>query len=306
MTIPAVRRSSRLLSASKAVYATESLTRLIACSVADEILERLTIAVDRDRADSEIALLNAFAEHDDVTMEVSPALSAILLQAQEAARLSGGLVDPVVGIAGDSGAHIATEGSGVPYSFDPDRHVLYMRRGTVLDLWNIGCAWAAEEIVARVVMQDPAASFAVVVGPAVVSVGAAWEISDALEQDFAMLQAPLRCGLRSFAILHQHLPNNTAHADGEGRRSASSADVASAPHECSSGDAPEAAWWDRASVGAEDAVQAITLALMAQRLGESAFDHIVQAGGQAEFVGPRGRTPLRRRMRTPGWVPSTS
>lgn len=283
MTIPAVRRSSRLLEASKAVYATESLTRLIACSVADDILERLTVAVDRDRADSEIALLNAFAEHDDVTMEVSPALAAILLHAQEAARLSGGLVDPVIGIAGGTEGYMASGiGGGAPYSFDSNQRVLHIRRGTVLDLWNIGCAWAAEEIVAQVIMQDPAASFAVVVGPALVSVGAAWEITEALGHEFSMLHAPLRCGLRSFAILHQNPAENTSPAHGAGA---------------------DFAWWDRASIGAEDAVQAITLGLMAERLGESAFDHILQAGGQAEFVGPRSGTPLRRRMRTPGWMP---
>ncbi|MDO5618662.1 FAD:protein FMN transferase [Kocuria sp.] len=295
MTIPAIRRSSRLLNATKAVHATDSLTRLIACSVAAETLESLAAAVDRDRLDSELATINTLAAHDQLTTEVSSALAAILLHAQEAARVSGGLVDPVVGISGDvapTGGQQDWRGHA-PYFFDADHRVLHVRRGTVLDLWNIGCAWAAEEIVAQVIVQDPAASLAVVVGPAVVSVGAAWEIGEALSQEYAALQPPLRCGLRSFAVLQpgsfEALPEHTD----------SQAGIEHVPH-------AGGPWWDRAAVGAEDAIQAVTFALMAQRLGDSTFEHIVRAGGQAEFVGPRGGTPLRRRLRTPGWVPRES
>lgn len=313
MTIPAVRRTSRLLSASRVVHATEALTRLIACSVADDVLEELSAAVDRDRVDSELALLNAFADHDDVTMDVSQVLCAILLHAQAASRLSGGLVDPVIGISGQTStatrSHLRPH---APYEFDPEAGTLYLRKGTVLDLWDIGCAWAAEEIVAQVIRQDPAASLAVVVGPAIASVGAAWEISDALGRGFAVLDSPLRCGLRSFAVLHTSgVPAEIAAADCR--------ELASTPGAVRPGDpAPNSfsaretsqenmasPWWDRAAVGAEDAVQALTLALMAQRLGDVAPEHFLQAGAQAEFVGPRGATPWRRRVRTAGWAPHT-
>ncbi|NKE08524.1 MULTISPECIES: FAD:protein FMN transferase [Kocuria] len=297
MTIPAVRRTSRLLNATRAVHATESLTRLIACSVADDVLEQLSTAVDRDRVDSEIALLNAFAAHDDVTMDVSPVLCAILLHAQEASRLSGGLVDHVVGMSATGSAGTAARtGRDAPYEFDADTSTLYLRQGTVLDLWNLGCAWAAEEIVAQVIMQDPAASLAVVVGPAVVSVGAAWEISDALGQGFAALESPLRCGLRSFAVLHTHGVVPTGESTGQMEPAEDQAAQNTAP----------TAWWDRVAVGAEDAVQAITFVLMAQRLGDVAQDHLARAGAEAEFVGPRTGTPWRRRVRTPGWVPRAS
>lgn len=311
MTIPAVRRTSRLLSASRVVHATESLTRLIACSVADSVLEELSTAVDRDRVDSEMALLNAFADHDDVTMDVSQVLRAILLQAQAASRLSGGLVDPVIGISGQTstatGSHLRPH---APYQFDAEAGTLYLRKGTVLDLWDIGCAWAAEEIVAQVIRQDPAASLAVVVGPAVASVGAAWEISDALGRGFAVLDSPLRCGLRSFALLHSAGVQAETTAAGYRELAATQgAAVAedSAPNGLRARDTSQenmaSPWWDRAAAGAEDAVQALTFALMAQRLGDVAQEHIVQAGAQAEFVGPRGATPWRRRVRTAGWAP---
>lgn len=289
MTIPAVRRGNCIVSVAQAVHCTESLTRLIACSVTDDVLERLSAAVNPDRVDSELALLNAFASHGDVDMEVSPTLGAILLHAQQAARLSGGLVDPVVGIDAAPAPSTAVLMAGEHYAFDADQHRIHVRRGTVLDLWDIGCAWAAEEIVAKVIMEDPAATLAVVVGPAIVCVGAAWEISEALGQDLSALDLPLRCGLRSFAIL-RHDPG--AHGQGPGAESVDAA--------------PPSPWWDRATVGAEDAVQAVTLTLMAERLGDEAFEHIRQAGGQAEFVGPRGSTALRRRLRTPGWVPKAS
>lgn len=314
MTIPAVRRTNRLLNAARAVHATESLTRLIACSVADDVLEQLSTAVDRDRVDSEITLLNAFAAHDDVTMDVSPVLCAILLRAQGASRLSGGLVDPVVGIAAEgTGGATAVLGPDAPYEFDAEAGCVHLRRGTVLDLWSIGCAWAAEEIVEQVIVQDPAASLAVVVGPAVVSVGAAWEISDALGRGFAALESPLRCGLRSFAVLHADGAQAQGAAAAQGLLPTSEvkpSDQGAAGSTRADGDpVPESVpgpWWDRAAVGAEDAVQALTFALMAQRLGDVAQEHIVQAGAQAEFVGPRAGTPWRRRVRTPGWVPRAS
>lgn len=304
MTIPAVRRTSRLLNATRAVHATESLTRLIARSVADDVLEQLSTAVDRDRVDSEIALLNAFAAHDDVTMDISQVLCAILLHAQEASRLSGGLVDPVVGMfaTGSAGA-VALAGSDAPYEFDADTSTLHLRQGTVLDLWNLGCAWAAEEIVSQVIVQDPAASLAVVVGPAVVSVGAAWEISDALGHGFAALESPLRCGLRSFAVLHTD--GSALHTDGSALLGEGADQTGPAGGQAALDSAPTA-WWDRVAVGAEDAVQAITFALMAQRLGDVAQDHMVRAGAEAEFVGPRVGTPWRRRVRTSGWVPRAS
>lgn len=318
MTIPAVRRGSCLVSATKAVRATEPLTRLIACSVADRVLEDLSAAVSPDRVDSELAMIHAFAEHGDVDVEVSASLCAVLLHAQEAARLSGGLVDPVVGVAIDAQTgHRMPVPSREPYRLDADRRRLFLRRGTVLDLWNIGCAWAAEEIVGRVSMEDPAASLAVVVGPSVVAVGAAWEISEALDCDLTVLDPALRCGLRSFAVF------NAAHPrEGQAQEHpVNSADVedlvnivsventvevvsgADAQRTVALSPAAGQPWWDKAAVGADDAVQALTFGLMAERLGDDGCEHIVRAGGEAEFEGPRGDSGLRRLVRTPGWMP---
>ncbi|KAA9395395.1 FAD:protein FMN transferase [Kocuria coralli] len=299
MTISTVRRGSGLVSAGRVVHAIDPLTRLVACSVADRVLEDLSSAVQDDRCDSEIALLNSRAVHDDVSIMTSPALTAILRRAQEAARMSGGLVDPVVGMALTDGRQgHAGLGPVEPYRFDADQHRLDLRRGTVLDLWDIGCAWAAEEIVAQVVREDPAATLAVVVDLAVVSVGAAWEISEALEETLPVLDSPLRCGLRSFAILDHSGPRTGTQDEALG-----DATEVPSPAPGTSAEAAWAPWWERAVVGAGDAVQALTFGLMAERLGDGISEHIVDAGGQAEFVGPPGEAAPRHRLRTPGWVP---
>lgn len=298
MTVPATRRSRGPESATPAVHATEPLTHLIAGGVADSVFDELSRAVGTDRADSELTMFHAFAAHDDVVMEVSGTFAAILERAQEASRLSGGLVHPVVEMAPtDSGGAVHLLHPDDPFVYDAATGRLYLRRGTVLDLWDIGCAWAAEEIVSRVLEADPAAALAAVVGPAVVSVGAAWEIVDALGQEFSSLHLPLRCGLRSFAVL-----GSTARITGP---RALTPDAVTGAVRAESA-VVHGRWWDSAVVGADDAVRALTFAMMAERLGGEAFDYIVDGGAEAEFQGYVGAETRLRLLRTPGWVPKAS
>lgn len=268
---PGLHVSAPPLSGSDAVYAVDPLTRLIAASIADEVLAHLTWALSASRPDSELSRLCARSAERSLAVTVSPVLAAVLAAAQRAERMSGGWFRPIRSPQAEA---------GIPeLRFDPETRHLVLPRGTQLDLWDVGCAWAAERILERVEQTDPFAAVAVVVGPAVVAVGAAWEISEALQGELTVLDPALQRGRRRFAVLGGDAGDPSASPSRRRR--------------C----------WDRVAVAADDAVRAIALAGSTQRLGQVAPDWIQAVGGEAELRSARSVPFLgQRRVRTEQWA----
>lgn len=272
MTVrPSLHGSAPPLSGSDAVFATDPLTQLIAASIADEVLTDLAWVLSASRPESELSRLSARSAERSLAATVSPVLAAVLAAAQRAETMSGGWFRPI---------RSPQAAAGIPeLRFDPETRHLVLPRGTELDLWAVGCAWAAEHILERIEQTDPFATVAVVVGPAVVTVGAAWEISEALQGELTVLDPALQRGRRRFGVLQTD-----------------EAEPTSAPPR-------RRPCWDRIAVAADDAVRAVALAGATQRLGPVAPDWIQAVGGEAELRSARS-VPFRgqRRVRTEQWA----
>lgn len=262
---PSLRRSAPTLTAGSTVFAVDPLTRMIAASIADEVLSELSWVLSTERPDSELSLLLSLSADHSISAQVSPTLGAVLEAAQRAQAVSSGWYRPI---------RLAREGSdGEVVEFDATTRHLVLPRGTQLDLWDIGCAWAVDRIMERVQEADPFASLAIVVGSSVAAVGAAWEISEVLDGDLTILDPALQRGARAFAVLSDQTRSLGAEV------------------------------WDGVAVSAEDAVSALAFAGSAEELGRMAPEWIETVGGQAELR-PARPAPLfgRRRMRTARWA----
>lgn len=266
MTVPPrLRRSAPTLAAERTVFAVDPLTRMVAESIADEVLTELSWVLSTERPDSELSLLLSLSSDHTLAAQVSPTLSAILQAAQRAQAVSSGWYRPI---------RLSRElTGGEVVELDTRTRRLTLPRGTELDLWDIGCAWAADRIMERVQDADPFASLAIVVGSSVSAVGAAWEISEALDEDYTVLDPALQRGARAFALLSDQ--TRTAGAE----------------------------VWDGVAVSADGAVEALAFAGSAEELGRMAPEWIETVGAQAELRPSRpGRIFGRRRVRTDRWA----
>lgn len=273
MTVPPGVRTSSLLVAARTVHSADPLTRMVAESIADEVLEDLSWALSPRRAESELNLLNSLSADHSFAARVSPTLAAVLEAAVRAEQVSGGWYRPI--------RTADAEQEAPDLEFDPTTRRLVLPRGTQLDLHDVGCAWAAERILERMAEADPFASLAVQVGPAVASVGAAWEISEALEGELTILDPALQRGQRSFAVLE---PSDEA-------------------EQASSGAERRQRTWGTVAVAAQDAVAAVAMAGAAEELGRVAPEWIETVGGQGELRPQRSHSVFgRRRVRTSGWA----
>ena len=252
---PRLRRSAPTLTAQRTVSAVDPLTRMVAESIADEVLSDLSWVLSTERPDSELSLLLSLSSDHALTAQISPTLWAVSSGWYRPIRLSRELT------------------GGEIVELDTRTRRLTLPRGTELDLWDIGCARAADRIMERVQEADPFASLAIVVGSSVSAVGAAWEISEALGEDLTVLDPALQRGARAFAVLCEQTRGVGAEV------------------------------WDAVAVSADSAVDALAFAGSAEELGRMAPEWLETVGAQAELRPSRpGRLFGRRRVRTAGWA----
>ena len=262
---PRLRRSAPTLTAQRTVSAVDPLTRMVAESIADEVLSDLSWVLSTERPDSELSLLLSLSSDHALTAQISPTLCAVLKAAQRAQAVSSGWYRPIRLSRELTGGEIV--------ELDTRTRRLTLPRGTELDLWDIGCARAADRIMERVQEADPFASLAIVVGSSVSAVGAAWEISEALGEDLTVLDPALQRGARAFAVLCEQTRGVGAEV------------------------------WDAVAVSADSAVDALAFAGSAEELGRMAPEWLETVGAQAELRPSRpGRLFGRRRVRTAGWA----
>ena len=118
-----------------------------AVRLAEHVRRETARAVAPERIDSELSLLNRFAEHEDVDVVLGPVLAGIVAAALLSARLTSGLTDPTTGGAAwralDGLEPHPAPGIG-RLDLDVATRRLRMGRGTVLDLAPVADAWAGE------------------------------------------------------------------------------------------------------------------------------------------------------------------
>ncbi len=265
-----------------------------ACRLAERVRREVSCAVAPERIDSELSLLNRFAEHEDVDVVVGPVLAELLAAALRTARLTSGLVDPTTGGA----AWRAQDGlparpaPGIGH-LDLDLPVrrLRMRRGTVLDLTEVADAWAADRTVRLFAEAFPGHALVVPAGgvlavagpPAAVAALAAAAGRTGPGPDAALAPGAwaglVTAGRRGLAVLPRPGSALVDPATGAAARSP----------------------WDRVAVAAGSAVEAQAYARASHVLGWDAPGWVAACGADAEFTGTRPGTVLRRRLRTPGW-----
>ncbi|MFI7582735.1 FAD:protein FMN transferase [Kocuria sp. M1N1S27] len=267
--------------------------------IAERVRREVSGAVAPERIDSELSLLNRFAEHDDVDVVVGPVLAGIVAAALLAARLSSGLADPTTGAsawrAQDGLTPLPAPGIG-RIALDPCTRRLRMGRGTVLDLAPVADAWAADRtvqvftesfpgqaLVAEVggafAVGGPAAAAAALVGSAPPGPvpGPSWGAGPGT--DPGVLVALVGRGHRGLAVLEGPATDLVNPVTG----------------------AAVASPWDRVVVAARSAVEAQAYARAAHVLGREAPGWVAACGADGEFAGTRPGSTLRRRLRTPGW-----
>jgi thiamine biosynthesis lipoprotein len=263
--------------------------------LAERVHREVSAAVAPERIDSELSLLNRFAEHEDVDVVLGPVLAQVLAAALRTTRLTSGLVDPTTGDA----AWRAQDGlparpaPGIAHlDLDLPARRLRMRQGTVLDLTEVAEAWTADRtallfaetfpgqgLVVRAggvlaVAGPPAGAAALAAAP---GPGRGPAPDPAL--DAAAWTALLAAGHRGLAVLPR--PGTTVVNPVTGA-------AAESP-------------WDRAAVAARTAVEAQAYARAAHVLGTDAPGWVAACGAEGEFTGARPGSTLRRRLRTPGW-----
>lgn len=263
-----------------------------ACRLAERVHLEVSRAVATERIDSELSLLNRFAEHEDVDVAVGPVLAGIIAAALLTARLTSGLVDPTTG---DS-AWRAQDGlparpaPGIGHlDLDVSTRRLRMRRGTVLDLAEVADAWAADRTVELFAEAFPGHALVARVGRVLAVAGpsaaaAALAASPGPGPDDDALDPGVRAGLvaagrRGLAVLPR--PGGALVDPATGA-------AAQSP-------------WDRVAVAAGSAVEAQAYARAAHVLGWDAPGWVAACGADGELTGTRPGTVLRRRLRTPGW-----
>ncbi|KLU08637.1 FAD:protein FMN transferase [Kocuria sp. SM24M-10] len=263
--------------------------------LAERVHREVSAAVAPERIDSELSLLNRFAEHEDVDVVVGPVLAQILAAALRATRLTSGLVDPTTGDA----AWRAQDGlparpaPGIAHlDLDLPARRLRMRQGTVLDLAEVAGAWAADRTVRLFTDAFPGHGLVArtggvlaVAGPAAEAAALAATPGFALDPDLdpalgaAAWAGLLTTGHHGLAVLSR---------------------PGSALVNPVTGAAVESPW-DRVVVAARSAVEAQAYAHAAHVLGGDAPGWVAACGAEGEFTGSRPGSTLRRRLRTPGW-----
>ena len=151
-------RSWRALGTSVHVIVTEPDLADVACSVVDAVLGEIDVTLSRFRPDSELSRLNARAGQ---RVAVSPLLAQAVDVSLQAARISGGAVDPTVGRAlrliGYDDDFAAVEARSGPLTLrvaavpgwravhlDAHHSTVLLERGVELDLGSTGKALAAD------------------------------------------------------------------------------------------------------------------------------------------------------------------
>ncbi|MGQ1839088.1 FAD:protein FMN transferase [Kocuria turfanensis] len=259
--------------------------------LAERVHREVSAAVAPERIDSELSLLNRFAEHEDVDVVVGPVLAQVLAAALQATRLTSGLVDPTTGDA----AWRAQDGlparpaPGIAHlDLDLPARRLRMRRGTVLDLAEVADAWAADRTARLFAETFPghglvarAGGVLAVAGPpaGAAALAAAPGPGPDPAMDAAAWAGLLAAGHRGLAVLPR---------PGSALVNPVTGAAAESP-------------WDRVVVAARNAVEAQAYARAAHVLGGDAPGWVAACGAEGEFTGSRPGSTLRRRLRTPGW-----
>lgn len=266
-----------------------------AVRLAERVRREVAGAVAPERIDSELSLLNRFAEHEDVDVVVGPVLAGIIAAALLAARLTSGLVDPTTGAAAwralDGLAPHPAPGIG-RLELDESTRRLRMGRGTVLDLAPVADAWAADRIVQVFAQAHPGHALVAEVGGACAVGGppaaAAALAGAAPTARTACSRTGVEPGVR--AALVERGRRGLAVVEGPGSVLVNPVTGA-----------PAASPWDRVVVAAPSAVEAQAYARAAHMLGRDAPGWVAACGADGEFTGSRPGSTLRRRLRTPGW-----
>ncbi|MEX5298001.1 FAD:protein FMN transferase [Kocuria sp. CPCC 205292] len=269
-----------------------------ALRLAERVRREVSRAVDPARIDSELSLLNRFAEHGDVDVVVGPVLAEIVAAALLTARLTSGLVDPTTGAA----AWRALDGlaprpaPGIArLELDVPTRRLRMGRGTVLDLAAVAAAWTADRTVHAFAQEHPGHAL-------VAEVGGACAVGGPLEGAAALVAAaPAARTARPAGPGPGVEPAVRAALVRSGRRGLAvverSGGVLVDPVSGAAAESP----WDRVVVAAPSAVEAQAYARAAHVLGRDAPGWVAACGADGEFTGSRPGSTLRRRLRTPGW-----
>ncbi|MFW3384727.1 UNVERIFIED_CONTAM: FAD:protein FMN transferase [Kocuria sp. CPCC 205274] len=271
-----------------------------AVRLAEHVRREVARAVAAERIDSELSLLNRFAEHEDVDVVLGPVLAGIVAAALLSARLTSGLTDPTTGGAAwralDGLEPHPAPGIG-SLDLDVTTRRLRMGRGTVLDLAPVADAWAADRIVRLFTQTHPGVALVAEVGAAcavggptaaaAALVGAAPAARSA-DPRAADPRAGVEPGVR--AALVERGRRGLAVVESPGSVLVNPVTGAAA-----------ASAWDRVVLAAQSAVEAQAYARAAHVLGRDAPGWVAACGADGEFTGSRPGSTLRRRLRTPGW-----
>jgi thiamine biosynthesis lipoprotein len=271
-----------------------------AVRLAEHVRRETARAVAPERIDSELSLLNRFAEHEDVDVVLGPVLAGIVAAALLSARLTSGLTDPTTGGAAwralDGLEPHPAPGIG-SLDLDVTTRRLRMGRGTVLDLAPVADAWAADRIVRVFTETHPGVALVAEVGAAcavggptaaaATLVGAAPAARSA-DPRTADPRAGVEPGVRAALVERGRRGLAVVESPGSVLVNPVTGAAAASP-------------WDRVVVAAQSAVEAQAYARAAHVLGRDAPGWVAACGADGEFTGSRPGSTLRRRLRTPGW-----
>lgn len=271
-----------------------------AVRLAEHVRRETARAVAPERIDSELSLLNRFAEHEDVDVVLGPVLAGIVAAALLSARLTSGLTDPTTGGAAwralDGLEPHPAPGIG-RLDLDVATRRLRMGRGTVLDLAPVADAWAADRIVRAFTETHPGVALVAEVGAAC-AVGGPTAAAAAL---VGAAPAARSADPRTAAPRAGVEPGVRAALVERGRRGLAVVESPGSVLVNPVTGAAAASPWDRVVVAAQSAVEAQAYARAAHVLGRDAPGWVAACAADGEFTGSRPGSTLRRRLRTPGW-----
>ncbi|MFF0990164.1 FAD:protein FMN transferase [Kocuria nitroreducens] len=266
-----------------------------ALRLAERVRREVARAVAPGRIDSELSLLNRFAEHEDIDVVVGPVLAEIIAAALLAARLTSGLADPTTGAAAwralDGLAPHPAPGIG-RLELDVPTRRLRMGRGTVLDLAPVADAWAADRTVQVFTEAHPGHALVAEVGGACAvggpPAGAAALVGAAPTAPAAGPRSGVEPGVRAALVERGRRGLAVVESSGIVLVNPVTGAAATSP-------------WDRVVVAAQSAVEAQAYARAVHVLGQDAPGWVEACGADGEFTGSRPGSTFRRRLRTPGW-----
>ncbi len=279
-----------------------------AVRLATEVLHEVDVACSRFRADSDLVRANARAGRRTT---VSPLLAAAVSVAVEAARETGGLVDPTLGHAlvavgydrdlallpaastGPAGVpRAARTGAWREIEIDLDG-ALTVPADCALDLGATGKAWAAD-LVARCVADATGADVVISLGGDVAAVGSTqWPVavSELLADQSGADAGDLDVHVDVVLLAAGGLATSTTQA----RRWIRGGLPRHHLLDPRTGE-PTQGWWRSVSAFGHSAAAANTASTAAIVLGDAAHDWLVARGVAARLVGRDGQV-----VRTPGW-----